>query len=34
MGVEAGEGEHDPFEVVLDKVKESKGYKADNDNDS
>jgi pyruvate,orthophosphate dikinase len=31
MGVEAEEGEHDPFEVVLDKVKEEKGYKADNE---
>ncbi len=29
MGVEAEEGEHNPFEVVLDKVKEAKGYKLD-----
>jgi pyruvate,orthophosphate dikinase len=31
MGVEAEEGEHDPFELVLDKVKAEKGYKADNE---
>ncbi|MCT4637860.1 MAG: pyruvate, phosphate dikinase [Bacteroidales bacterium] len=29
MGVEAEEGEHNPFEVVLDKAKENKGYKLD-----
>ncbi|MBI9065873.1 MAG: pyruvate, phosphate dikinase [Salinivirgaceae bacterium] len=29
MGVEAKEGEHNPFEVVLDKLKEAKGYKVD-----
>jgi pyruvate, orthophosphate dikinase len=29
MGVEAEEGEHNPFEVVLDKLKEEKGYKVD-----
>jgi len=29
MGVEAEEGEHNPFEVVLDKAKETKGYKLD-----
>jgi pyruvate,orthophosphate dikinase len=31
MNVEAEEGEHDPFELVLDKVKAEKGYKADNE---
>ena len=31
MGVEAEEGEHNPFEVVLDKVKEAKGYASDAD---
>ena len=29
MGVEAEEGEYDPFEEVLDRVKEEKGYKTD-----
>ncbi|MFC2096074.1 pyruvate, phosphate dikinase [Bacteroidota bacterium] len=29
MGVEAEEGKHDPFELVLDSVKESKGYDSD-----
>ncbi|WP_297091654.1 pyruvate, phosphate dikinase [uncultured Draconibacterium sp.] len=29
MGVEAEEGEHDPFEEVLDRVKDEKGYKTD-----
>jgi pyruvate,orthophosphate dikinase len=29
MGVEAEEGQHNPFEVVLDELKESKGYKVD-----
>ncbi|MBT5529516.1 MAG: pyruvate, phosphate dikinase [Bacteroidetes bacterium] len=29
MGVEAEEGQHNPFEVVLDKMKEAKGYKVD-----
>ncbi len=29
MGVEAEEGEHNPFEVVLDELKEAKGYKVD-----
>lgn len=29
MGVEAEEGHHNPFEVVLDKMKEAKGYKVD-----
>ena len=29
MNVSAREGEHDPFEVVLDKIKEEKGYKLD-----
>lgn len=29
MGVEAEEGHHDPFEVVLDKVKAAKGYASD-----
>jgi pyruvate,orthophosphate dikinase len=31
MGVEAEEGAHDPFEEVLDKVKEEKGYATDAD---
>lgn len=31
MGVEAKEGEHDPFEIVLDKVKAHKGYASDTD---
>lgn len=31
MGVEAEEGEHDPFELVLDKVKETNGYASDTD---
>ncbi len=31
MGVEAENGGHDPFEIVLDKVKNEKGYKADNE---
>ncbi|MGQ1910396.1 pyruvate, phosphate dikinase [Marinifilum sp. RC60d5] len=29
MGVEAEEGKHNPFEIVLDEMKESKGYKVD-----
>ncbi|RZT96879.1 pyruvate phosphate dikinase [Ancylomarina subtilis] len=29
MGVEAENGEHNPFEVVLDELKEAKGYKLD-----
>ncbi|MBS2211482.1 pyruvate, phosphate dikinase [Carboxylicivirga mesophila] len=29
MGVEAEEGEHNPFEVVLDELKEARGYKLD-----
>ena len=29
MGVEAEEGQHNPFEIVLDKLKEAKGYKVD-----
>ncbi len=29
MGVEAEDGEHDPFEQVLDRVKEAKGYTLD-----
>jgi pyruvate,orthophosphate dikinase len=29
MGVEAEEGHHNPFEVVLDELKEAKGYKVD-----
>ncbi|HAF28881.1 MAG TPA: pyruvate, phosphate dikinase [Bacteroidales bacterium] len=29
MGVEAEEGEHDPFEVVLDGIREAKGYNSD-----
>jgi pyruvate,orthophosphate dikinase len=29
MGVEAEEGEHDPFELVLDSIREAKGYKTD-----
>ncbi|PKQ64998.1 pyruvate, phosphate dikinase [Labilibaculum filiforme] len=29
MGVEAEEGHHNPFEVVLDEVKAAKGYKVD-----
>jgi len=29
MGVEAEEGQHNPFEVVLDEMKEAKGYKVD-----
>ena len=31
MGVEAEENEHDPFELVLDRVKESNGYALDTD---
>ncbi len=31
MGVEAEKGEHDPFEVAMDKIKESKGYTSDTD---
>ena len=31
MGVEAEQGQHDPFEIVLDKVKESKNYVSDAD---
>jgi pyruvate, orthophosphate dikinase len=31
MGVVAKEGEHDPFEVVLDKIRDEKGYKSDAD---
>ena len=31
MGVEAEKGHHDPFEVVMDKVKEEKGYNSDTD---
>ena len=29
MGVEAEEGKHNPFEIVLDELKEAKGYKVD-----
>lgn len=29
MGVEAEKGEHDPFEVQMDKIKEEKGYQSD-----
>lgn len=29
MGVEAEKGEHDPFEVEMDKIKEEKGYQSD-----
>jgi len=29
MGVEAEKGEHDPFEIEMDKIKEAKGYKLD-----
>lgn len=29
MGVEAEEGKHDPFEEILDKIKNQKGYKSD-----
>ena len=29
MGVEAEEGEHDPFELVLDSIREAKGYTSD-----
>ena len=29
MGVEAEEGEHDPFELVLDSIRETKGYESD-----
>ncbi len=29
MGVAAEKGQHDPFEVVMDDMKDSKGYKAD-----
>lgn len=31
MGVEPEKGEHDPFEVVMDNIKEEKGYVADTD---
>jgi len=31
MGVEAEEGEHCPFELVLDKMKAAKGYSSDNE---
>ncbi len=31
MGVEAEKGEHDPFEVEMDKIKEAKGYQSDTD---
>jgi pyruvate,orthophosphate dikinase len=31
MGVEAEKGEHDPFEVAMDKIKEEKGYQSDTD---
>ncbi|MFY9153558.1 MAG: pyruvate, phosphate dikinase [Prolixibacteraceae bacterium] len=31
MGVAGEENEHDPFELVLDRVKESKGYASDTD---
>ncbi len=31
MGVAAEEGEHDPFELVLDKVKHANGYASDTD---
>jgi len=31
MEVAAEEGEHDPFELVLDRVKDSKGYASDTD---
>ncbi len=31
MGVEAKNGGHDPFEIVLDKMKTEKGYNADNE---
>ncbi|MBN2779413.1 MAG: pyruvate, phosphate dikinase [Bacteroidales bacterium] len=29
MGVEAEDGKHDPFEVILDEVKDAKGYASD-----
>ncbi|MDA3865887.1 MAG: pyruvate, phosphate dikinase [Salinivirgaceae bacterium] len=29
MGVEAEEGKHNPFEIILDDIKEAKGYKND-----
>lgn len=31
MGVEAEKGEHDPFEIEMDKIKEAKGYASDTD---
>jgi len=31
MGVAAEKGEHDPFEIEMDKIKEQKGYKSDTD---
>ncbi len=31
MHVEAAEGEHDPFEIVLDKIKKEKNYESDAD---
>jgi pyruvate,orthophosphate dikinase len=31
MGVAAEKGEHDPFEIEMDKIKEQKGYKLDTD---
>ncbi len=31
MGVEAEKGEHDPFEIAMDKIKEAKGYASDTD---
>ncbi|WP_439183587.1 pyruvate, phosphate dikinase [Carboxylicivirga taeanensis] len=31
MGVDGEEGEHDPFEMVLDRIKEAKGYDSDAD---
>ncbi|MDY0279485.1 MAG: pyruvate, phosphate dikinase [Salinivirgaceae bacterium] len=31
MGVEAEKGEHDPFEIAMDAMKEAKGYKSDAD---
>ncbi len=31
MGVETEKGEHDPFEIEMDKIKEAKAYKSDTD---